>query len=258
MLYSPYATHSAFVIHHQSLTSVGAWSDAVPLKTSAQRITVCVALYFLAIKENPQVIHPATTSMEPVSTSQTGKSSMIGSGCQTASVSLFCSAAAARSRSAMTRLPARKTALDVKNGMAGSLGVRSRFTGRLWCVRMARKDLDPPAEADSLDWELAWQRRQVNVFALEPNTMKYDWATLALRKTTWRELREGYACKCFTKITPAYLIHCLFHLFVFKNPEQNTLTLCTIENILRWDHPNPCRLQLECPQSSFLNAFWGI
>lgn len=138
------------------------------------------------MKENPQVIHPATTSMEPVSTSQTGKSSMIGSGCQTASVSLFIAPWQRGHASPWLVSRQGKQALDVTNGMIGSLGVRSHFTVRLWCVRTARKDLDSRAEADSLDWELAWQRRQVNVFALEPKAVKYDWATLALSETMWR------------------------------------------------------------------------
>lgn len=65
---------------------------------------------------------------------------------------------------------------------------------RLWCVRKVCWGPTSLADADSLNWEVAWQPRQVNVFPLQTNTMKYDWVTVAFRQRTWSAERRELIC----------------------------------------------------------------
>lgn len=48
---------------------------------------------------------------------------------------------------------------------------------RLWCVRTVCKEVNSRSGADSPDSELAWQQRQVNVFAPRPDAMKNEQAS---------------------------------------------------------------------------------
>lgn len=75
--YSLYATHSMHVIHHLLRASDANVSSYCTVVQHLNGGLPFVLPYFLAMKENPQVTHPATTSMEHLIVSLTGKSSMI-------------------------------------------------------------------------------------------------------------------------------------------------------------------------------------
>lgn len=121
--------------------------------------------------------------------------------------------------------------------------------GCLWCVRMVCWGPTSLADADSLNWKLAWQPRQVNVFPPPDKRNEIQMTECCLEAGDMKQRRKETSL--FQHFGGGFLaspllkkqLHKDYLIFVFKKSEQlvwyNTLAVCTSVHTLGKDHYNP-------------------